>query len=204
MRKFILTGLLIVAFGFGAAAQGLVNRMAGEPKSVGEVDMPEGAWYFQLICEHEEAMLNVDEERAGDRYAKTLSVTEDGDARLFFTRTDNEYPTEAGQKTQRMFHLGVTKGEGEFAARIADYKGNVVLSSELEGEQQHAESNQWWYVVPVEGNSPYVTIQNRKTKKMLTLGKLTDGKYELILSNPKNANNADQQWKLRLMPRDMF
>jgi hypothetical protein len=203
MRKLLFTGFMLVAISMGTTAQGLLHRMAGEPTKVHEVSMPEGAWYFELISEHEDAMLNVDEVRDGDRYASSLSAAKEGDARLFFIQTNNEYPTEADQPTQRIFGIGFTKGEGNYASRLYDSKGKAVLASEL-NEEQSAEAGPWWYIVPVEGNSPYVTIQNRQTKKMLTLGPLTDGKYELILSNPKSANNADQHWKLRLRPRVIF
>ena len=201
MRKFLLTGMLLVFIGMGTMAQGLVHRLAGEPSRIHEVSMPEGAWYFELICEHEDAMIHVDQVEAGDRYAQSLVAAKEGDARLFFIQTSNEYPAEAGQKTQRIFGIGFTKGEENYASRLYDYKGKPVLSSEL-SQEQYEEGGPWWYIVPVEGNSPYVTIQNRKTNKMLTLGPLTDGKYELILSNPKNANNADQHWKFRLRPKE--
>ena len=201
MRKLLLTCMLLVSIGMGTMAQGLVHRLAGEPSRIHEVSMPEGAWYFELICEHEDAMVHVDQVAAGDRYAQSLVGAKEGDARLFFVQTSNEYSTEAGQKTQRIFGIGFTKGEGNYASRLYDYKGKPVLSSEL-SQEQYEEGGPWWYIVPVEGNSPYVTIQNRKTNKMLTLGPLTDGKYELILSNPKSANNADQHWKFRLRPKE--
>jgi hypothetical protein len=203
MRKLLFTGILLVSIAMGSMAQGLVHRMAGEPSQIHEVSMPEGAWYFELICEHEDAMIHVDQVADGDRFANSLSAAKEGDARLFFIQTSNETPTEAGQKTQRIFGIGFTKGEGNYANRLYDYKGKPVLSSEL-SEEQYKEGGPWWYIVPVGDDSPYVTIQNRKTKKMLTLGPLTDGKYELILSNPKSANNADQHWKFRLRPREFF
>lgn len=97
MRKLFFTGVLLVSIGMGTMAQGLVHRLAGEPSRIHEVNMPEGAWYFELISEHEGAMLQVDEVRDGDRYARNLSATKEGDARLFFIQTNNEFG-EPGEK----------------------------------------------------------------------------------------------------------
>ena len=195
--------MLLVVFAAGINAQSLLHRIAGEPEEIGDVSMAEGAWYFKLICEHEGAVLHCDQVLNGDHYDDVLLAKKDGEARIFFIQSAKEYAPE-GEKAQRMFTIGITRdGNDNYANVISDYKGKLVFSSQL-NETEAAESAPWWYIVPVEENSPFITIQNRKTKRMLTLGPLSDGKYALILANEKNANNDDQHWKLRLMAKEFF
>jgi hypothetical protein len=197
MKRLLFAFFLLATISMGVSAQGFIQRLAGEPENIEDVSMPEGAWYFQLVCEQDDLLLHC--ELLQDK--EVLMASGDGNARLFIIQSSSE-PVPEGQKGQRIFGIGITRGENKYADRMADHKGKLVLMSDLSDEEK-ADAASWWYIVPGNEDSPYVTIQNRDTKKFLTLGAKSDDQYNLVLSG-NSSNTASQNWKLRLMPRKVF
>lgn len=194
MKKRLLTVLMIctTAIAFGQTG---MSKLLGVPENVEKVNGTTDMWYWQLVSEHEDAILNYESKES--LYTLKASKKDEAnylESRIYLNASKLMYQKDdgtAGYEEQRTFgiYLGTTY------AKLSYLNSNFMVQS---GDNIDHEAS-YWEIVPVDEKSAYCLIINKKTKKCLTLGKMdADGNYEVLMAPKKTNNNTDQHWKLRL------